>query len=153
MVRFISFLVIALVMAVSARAELLYVNSPNDGFLNLRTGPGGGFNVIMRMGHGTSVNTLEIAGNWARVEHQSGAVGWAHRKYMVRPVATPARLFVYSPGDGFLNLRTGPGSGFTIITRMYHGSWVEVLERRGNWVRVFHEYGDEGWAYIKYLRQ
>lgn len=134
-------------------AEVMIVNSPGDGFLNLRTGPGGNFAIIMEMNHGTALNTLEFSGNWARVEHESGAVGWAFRKYMVRPASGPAKLYVYSPGDGFLNLRTGPGSGFAIITRMYNGEWVEILERSGNWVRVYHEYGDEGWAYSKYLRR
>jgi N-acetylmuramoyl-L-alanine amidase len=139
--------------ALAARAEVMIVNSPGDGYLNLRTGPGGKFAIIMRMYHGTAVNTLEYAGNWARVEHESGAVGWAHRKYMVRYDAGPAKYRVYSPNDGFLNLRTGPGTGYAVIERMYNGTWVQILERSGNWVRVFHEYGSEGWAYSKYLRR
>ncbi|MDJ0824738.1 MAG: SH3 domain-containing protein [Rhodobacter sp.] len=153
MVRLFALILVSLVMAVAARAEVMIVNSPGDGFLNLRTGPGGGFAIIMEMDHGTAVNTLEFSGNWARVEHESGAVGWAHRKYMVPYAAGPAKWYVYSPGDGFLNLRTGPGTNFAVITRMYNGSWVEILERSGNWVRVFHEFGDEGWAYAKYLRK
>lgn len=142
---------VGLLFALSAQAEVMIVNSPGDGFLNLRTGPGTGFAIIMEMNHGTSVNTLEYSGNWARVEHESGAVGWAYRKNMVPYAQGPAKYRVYSPSDGYLNLRTGPGTGYAIITRMYNGSWVEVLERSGNWVRVFHEYGDEGWAYGKYL--
>ena len=141
----------ATLWALAAQAEVMIVNSPGDGFLNLRTGPGGSFAVIMEMDHGTAVNTLEYSGNWARVEHESGAVGWAHRKYMVPYASGPAKYTVYSPSDGYLNLRTGPGTSYAIITRMYNGTWVEILERSGNWVRVFHEYGDEGWAHSRYL--
>lgn len=137
--------------ALSAQAEVLVVNSPGDGFLNLRTGPGSGFDIIMEMTHGTTVNTLEYAGNWARVQHESGAVGWAFRKYMVQPASGPARYYVYSPGDGFLNLRTGPGTGFAVVARMFNGEWVEILERSGGWVRVYHQGGYEGWAFSKYL--
>lgn len=141
------------VLAVSARAEILQVNSPGDGYLNLRTGPGGKYAVIMRMYHGSHLDTLEYRGKWARVRHESGAVGWAHGDYMVRPSSGPVRLYVWSPGDGYLNLRTGPGTRYGIITRMNHGEWVEVLERRGNWARVYHEYGDQGWAYYPNLRR
>ncbi len=144
---------VALIWATTAQAEWLVVNSPNDGFLNLRTGPGGGLAIIMEMEHGTAVKTLEYSGNWARVEHESGNVGWAHRKYMVKPAAGPVRYYVYSANDGFLNLRTGPGTNFAIIRPMYNGSWVEILEQAGNWVRVYHESGDEGWAYRTYLRR
>ncbi|MEL7114924.1 MAG: SH3 domain-containing protein [Pseudomonadota bacterium] len=146
------FFVCAVVFALAARAEMMIVNSPGDGYLNLRTGPGSSFAIVQKMFHGSAVNTLEYSGNWARVEHESGAVGWAHRRYMV-PAATPtpAKLYVYSPSDGFLNLRTGPGTDFAIVTRMFNGEWVEILERRGNWVRVAHEYGAQGWAYAKYL--
>jgi len=142
-----------LICASIAQAEVRIVNSPGDGFLNLRTGPGSSFAIITQMDHGTTVNTLEISGKWARVEHESGAVGWAFRKYMVPYQAGPAKYYVFSPNDGFLNLRTGPGTNFGVISRMYNGSWVEILERSGNWVRVYHEFGDEGWAYSKYLKR
>ena len=145
------FALAATLWALVAHAEVMIVNSPGDGYLNLRTGPGGNFAVIMEMDHGTAVNTLEYSGNWARVEHETGAVGWAHRKYMVPYASGPAKYRVFSPGDGYLNLRTGPGTNYAIITRMNNGTWVEILERSGNWVRVFHEYGDEGWAHSKYL--
>ena len=143
--------VLGVLMAVAAQAEVMIVNSPGDGFLNLRTGPGGGFAIVMQMPHGSALNTLERSGNWARVEHESGAMGWAHTRYMVRHSPGPVKYYVYSAGDGFLNLRTGPGTRFSIITPMYNGTAVEILERSGNWVRVYTEYGDEGWAYSKYL--
>lgn len=151
MARLLGVLLLALTVSGVARAEVLVVNSPGDGYLNLRTGPGGNFAIIMAMDHGSAVNTLEISGNWARVEHESGAVGWAHRKYMVQPAAGRTKYFVYTPTDGFLNLRTGPGTQFAIVMRMYDGTWVEVLESQGSWVRVMHQSGAEGWASAKYL--
>ena len=48
----------ALVTATTARAERLLVNSPGDGFLNLRTGPGSQYNIIRKMYHGSAVETL-----------------------------------------------------------------------------------------------
>lgn len=142
----------ALVAPGLASAERLIVNSPGDGYLNLRTGPGSQYQIIRQMYHGSSVETLEYAGNWVRVRHESGAVGWAYREFLVRPATNPVR-YVYSPGDGYLNLRTGPGTGYQIIRRMYNGEQVKLLERSGGWVRVRHESGVVGWAFEKYLQR
>lgn len=137
------------VTATTARAETRIVNSPGDGFLNLRTGPGSNYSIIQQMYHGSSVETLEWSGNWVRVRHQSGATGWASGKYLARPAAR--WLQVYSPSDGYLNLRTGPGTKYGIIRRMYNYEGVEVLEVQGNWARVRHESGDTGWAHRRYM--
>lgn len=140
-----------LFFAFAAHAETMVVNSPGDGYLNLRTGPGSGYQVIIRMPHSSLLDTLEYAGNWARVRHESGYEGWAYRKYMVRYDPNPYGYRVYSPNDGFLNLRTGPGTNFAIITPMYNGTDVRILEWSGKWVRIETEYGQTGWAYSSYL--
>ena len=147
-----TFLAAAAAFAATARAasaETLVVTSPGDGYLNLRTGPGSKFQIIRRMYHGSTVETLEYSGNWARVRHQSGDVGWAFRQNLSRPISR--WLSVYSPSDGYLNLRTGPGTKYQVIMRMYNGEEVEVLETKGKWVRVRHYSGSVGWAYRDYL--
>lgn len=138
-----------LVTARAASAETLIVHSPGDGFLNLRTGPGTRYAIIRQMDHGSRVETLEWSGKWVRVRHQSGAVGWAYAEHLRRP-ASPSRK-IYSPRDGFLNLRTGPGTGYGIVMRMYNGERVEILDRSGKWRFVRHQSGAEGWAYVDYL--
>ncbi|HHS93831.1 MAG TPA: SH3 domain-containing protein [Rhodobacterales bacterium] len=132
-----------------AQAETLVVRSPGDGYLNLRTGPGTRYRIIRRMYNGSKVDVLEQAGNWVRVRHQSGDVGWASLKYLKRPNTKWRK--VYSPRDGYLNLRRGPGTGYAIIMRMYNGERVKILDRKGKWRYVRHENGAKGWAYVDYL--
>ena len=144
--------IIFMSFAVVANAERLRVHSPGDGFLNLRTGPGGSYAIVKQMNHGSYVNTLERSGNWVRVRHDSGANGWAYIKHLRKPVVSSNQRTVNSPGDGFLNLRTGPGSSYAIVRQMYHGQKVRILERKGSWVRVRHQSGARGWAYAKYLQ-
>ncbi len=138
--------------AIAAQAETLRVHSPGDGFLNLRTGPGSGYAIITQMDHGSYLDTLESAGKWVRVRHESGATGWAFRKHMRSLPAQTNERVISSPGDGFLNLRSGPGTGFAIVRQMYNGESVYIGERKGNWVFVQHASGATGWAYSKYLR-
>jgi len=136
--------------ASAARAERRIVHSPGDGFLNLRSGPGTRFAVIRRMPHGTGVEILEWAGAWVRVRHDSGSSGWAAIRYLRLPVSPYFRVAWTS--DGFLNLRSGPGTRFAILRPMFTGEWVQVLERSGNWVRVRHDAsGEIGWAHGRYL--
>ncbi|UYV37006.1 SH3 domain-containing protein [Rhodobacteraceae bacterium D3-12] len=154
MIRILSALMFFVLMAVSAQAEMRRVNSPGDGYLNLRTGPGSSYDIVRRMTHGAKVDVLEAKGGWLRVRHRtSGREGWAYSKYLVRPKANTLQRRVYSPGDGFLNLRSGPGGDFKILRRMHHGDRVRILERKGSWVRVRHSSGAQGWAFAKYLRQ
>ncbi|MBV7408355.1 SH3 domain-containing protein [Maritimibacter sp. DP1N21-5] len=142
----------AITLAGPATAQTHAVNSPRDGFLNLRTGPGEQFDIIGRMGHGSRVTILESAGSWVRVRHDSGTVGWCSARYLAALAVSPY-YYVYSPGDGFLNLRTGPGTRYSIIGPMYNGEEVRILERAGEWVRVRHQSGTVGWCSSKYLRQ
>ena len=155
MLRHVLATALTIMLAGAALAELRMVNSPGDGYLNLRTGPGSGYQIVRRMDHGSLVDVLETKGGWSRVRHEiSGAEGWAFRKYLAQEQSGGAVRQIWSPGDGYLNLRTGPGSDFRILRRMYHGERVDILERKGNWVRVYHHpTGARGWAYAKYLRR
>lgn len=55
-----------------------------DGCLNLRTGPGDGYQIIKVMMNGDKVEILGASGKWRKVRHKaSGKVGWAHGAYLV----------------------------------------------------------------------
>lgn len=151
---FLSMVLVAISMAPAPAADVRYVYSPSDGFLNLRTGPGTRYDIIREMYNGDRVRVVEYAGSWVRVVHQSGVRGWASAKYLVRrDAARPGRTrYVFSPNDGYLNLRTGPGTRYRIVREMYNGEYVEILEWSGNWVRVRHESGATGWASARFLR-
>jgi hypothetical protein len=74
----------------------------------------------------------------------------------------PLSQYNHANGNGFLAVRTGPGSKFQQIGELYLGDEFVVAERRGNWVLVGCMSGQcesplwgtsypEGWAYRKYL--
>lgn len=53
-------------------------------------------------------------------------------------------------GDNFLAVRTGPGTGFTEIDRLYTGNGVNICGQQGKWLRVKYG-GGSGWVYGKYV--
>jgi hypothetical protein len=54
-------------------------------------------------------------------------------------------------GDNFLSVRTGPGSGFNEITRLYTGNEVSICSRSGKWLRVIYGAGAKGWVFGRYV--
>lgn len=136
----------------------MIVHAPRDGFLNLRAGPSTDYYVIRKMREGSSVIVLARPGKWYKVRHQSGAVGWAHSKFL-RPVRDTThetgdrtRFWVNAPKHGTLNLREHASPRARIVLRMRQGSEVEALGRRGDWRLVRHKAtGKIGWAHADYL--
>jgi hypothetical protein len=55
-------------------------------------------------------------------------------------------------GDNFLSVRTGPGTGFTEIDRIYNGDRVSICSRQGRWLRVNYGNG-KGWVSGKYIAE
>jgi Caspase domain/Bacterial SH3 domain len=53
-------------------------------------------------------------------------------------------------GDNFLAVRTGPGTGFQEIDRIFTGDKVSICSRQGKWYRVKYG-GGAGWVYGRYI--
>lgn len=66
-------------------------------------------------------------------------------------------------GDGFLAVRSGPGTNYRKIDELYNGDWVFVLAERGQWFGVAYGVGMEtacrsipssaprGWVHSKWI--
>ncbi len=68
----------------------------------------------------------------------------------------------HAAGNGFLAVRSGPGSGYRQVGELYRGDRVSVYDRRGSWYAVTCMSGrctnplwgpsyPQGWVYGKYL--
>lgn len=53
-------------------------------------------------------------------------------------------------GDNFLAVRTGPGTGFQEIDRIFTGDKVSICSSKGKWYRVKYG-GGSGWVYGRYV--
>lgn len=113
--------------------------------LNLRSGPGTGYSILLTMPKGSTVTVLSSSGDWSKVTYQ-GTTGYAYSAYL----ATDAGTRYYTTTG--LNLRTGPGTGYSIILTMPKGSSVTVYSIAGNWAKLTYS-GRSGYAYAPYLSQ
>ncbi len=111
--------------------------------LNLRSGPGTSYSILLTMPEGSSVTVLSTSGSWSKVTYQ-GTTGYAYSAYLAAPSGT-----TYYTTTG-LNLRTGPGTGYAIILTMPKGSRVTVYSIASNWAKLSYS-GRTGYAYAPYL--
>lgn len=140
-------------VASAALAQTYTAQGMSDGYLNLRAGPGTSHGIITRLYPGNEVTRLAKRGNWLQVRLSNGETGWASANFLVRVVSSNGPLLYVQPtSDGFLALRTGPGTNYKLRQRMPTGSEVRMIGRSGNWIKVRAANGSTGWAYSKYLK-
>lgn len=154
---------------IAAGAPHLVVNTA---YLNVRTGPGIGHGILTTVRGGAKMPVLMIAsGNvWYQVQSPAG-VGWVNRTYTVTrgSFAGVAREGIPGPTDlgsgtdipahaphlvvntAFLNVRSGPGAGHSIVTVVKGGMKLLVTEidSGGVWYRVETSAGP-GWVNSSY---
>lgn len=139
-----------------------------DGPLNLRTGPSMGNSVITVMPYGAALSlTGEAAGGFVSVVY-NGTSGWAHSDYLgnsgaAAPAPAPSEPSQPSnPGVGDtvvgtmrttdrLNMRSGPGTSFGIITTLVNGATVEIMGNAENGFYPVRYGGNKGWMHGDWL--
>ena len=126
--------------AITAQAAETRVTTAN---LNMRTGPGTGYAIILTIPKGTALSVESYSGTWAKVTY-GGKTGYCSTTYL----AAPSAVIRYTTDE--LNLRTGPGTGYAIILAMPVGSKVEMLSAADGWAKVTYE-GTTGYASTAYL--
>ncbi len=161
MFRLLAFLMAFGLASAAAATEgpRLYINAPNDGFLNLRTGPATSYHVLEKMAHGSKVTLLAQPGQWAKLyHHKTDTIGWAHGRFLSHdkphkpkpPQQENGQRWVDAP-YGDLNLRKGPGTNYTVLRKIHNGMRVDVLGQSGKWRLVQLDSGLIGWAHKAYL--
>ena len=65
--------------------------------------------------------------------------------------AAATQLYVDAPKDGYLNLRTGPSTGYHVIAKMKHGSPIHAIAATGKWYKVRTQHGSVGWAHSGFM--
>ena len=116
--------------------------------VNFRTGPGLTFSVILVIPNGSTVNTTGSVQNGYTQLTYNGTTGWVASQYVsVSGGTTTATVF-----DGALNLRTGPGTQYPVITVMPNGATVTITGSLQNGYYPVRYGTTNGFAAAAYLR-
>ncbi len=137
--------------------------------LNVRSGPGVGFDVIGSVSGGAKLPVVQLGADnlWHQVTSPFGT-GWVNSSFTVgrgdfsslRTQRDPASTSVNLSGDTprcvvnthRLNVRSGPGAGHNVLTSVAGGTQLAVLGLSGdrNWYLVEGAFG-QGWLHNDYV--
>jgi len=154
------------VVALAAAAPLLFAltnptGSINEGRLNVRQGPGKGYTPITSIGVG---DDFEIVGRtsdnyWLHILAADGVDGWIASStvqttvpFSEFPVTAESEPFGFV-NTGRLNMRTGPGTTYPIITTLDQYTEVGLIARStdGVWFKVRYNTSTIGWMHAGYI--
>ena len=137
-------------MKASAAEVSSYVGAvtTQGGSLYVRKAPELGSTILTSLKKGSYVTLMEKSGNWWKVEYAQNRFGYCYASYITPVEGTAAA--VDTDGD-ILNVRTGPGTGYSRITALPHGTIVMVRSTENGWSRILYHGTKMGYVSAKYL--
>lgn len=125
----------------AAQARMVSVNQED---VNIRSGPSTRYRVKWQVGKGFPLKVIASKGKWRKVRDFENDVGWIYGPLTGRQ----AHLVVKKP---VVNLRSGPGTSYAIVTQAKYGVVFRTEKRVKGWVKVRHQSGVSGWVARKLL--
>ena len=148
------------VMALALSATASFANS-NEGTvtadaLNVRSGPSTSYGITTKLYKGDKVEILETSNGWHKIKASNGKIGWVSGDYIKvssgstsQPSTSTTKATVTATS---LNVRSGAGTSYSVITKLPKGTVVDVLESASNgWKKIKTSGGTTGWASGDYL--
>jgi len=135
--------------------------------LNVRSGPGTTFSRITTVAMNSLLSVQQKQGDWLQVRLPSGQTGWVAGQHTAAvttsaPATPPATNMPTTPptatpnmpsssemtavvNTGILNVRSGPGADFELLTSVARNSRLPVLQSQGDWLEVLLPSSQTGW--------
>lgn len=135
--------------------------------VNLRNGPGTeGTRVMTTITSGQSVTIIETGKyngldgyNWSRIRLGNGTQGYLVSEYLTEVAQTNYQIaYVNCNADGKVNIRSGIGTGYSVVTSVRKDNKVTVLQKAAGtangytWDKIVTADGLEGYIANNYLR-
>ncbi len=130
-----------LLMSSTSFAKMVSINA--DG-VNIRNGPGENNDIKWEYGKGIPLYVISEKDDWYEIKDFENDIGWVY-KSLTSP--TPYMIVKANKGSNKkINIRSGPGTGFTIVAKAYYGVVFKTIEQKNGWVKVEHDSGTVGWV-------
>jgi len=115
--------------------------------LNVRASASASSAVVATLRKGSYITLLSRSGSWWKVEYGKNRYGYCHADYITPVQGTPVTVNV----DSALNVRSGPGTGYSRQATLYRGEVVLLLTSSGGWSRVLYHGTKTGYVSSRYL--
>lgn len=117
--------------------------------LNVRSQPSTSSAIIGSLPRGSYVTLLDKSGSWWQVQLPGGTTGYCYASYIDEVAGSEAMTIAtqWSP----LNIRSGPSTSYSILTRLAKGTTVVKLSTSGSFARILYDGTRLGYASLSYL--
>jgi len=119
--------------------------------VNVRSGPGTNFGVITQVGLNEKLSVLDKSGDWYKVQLAYGGTGWVagwlvsiEAPWLPKQPQAAGKVAVIS--GSCVNVRSGPGTGYSIIAQVGNGERYQVVETSGDWHKIRLNDSSVGWV-------
>ena len=141
-----------------------YITSKNGNDVNVRVGAGSGYALAGSLKVGTKIRVQGKTDSWFKIKTPDGKLkGYVKEKFVTRdyvaPTPTPnpdgspsgKTMTVNTPDGQPVNMRKGPGKGYSNVCRVNNGEKVIVVGSEGQWAHVYYNklYGYIMYEYLK----
>ena len=116
--------------------------------LNLRSGAGTSFSVLLVIPNGATVNTTGAVQNGYTQLVYNGTTGWSASQYLSVSGGTTAAVVA----DGPLNLRSGPGTNFSVLALMPTGASLTITGALTSGYYPVNYNGTAGYAAAEFIQ-
>ncbi len=151
--------ILLVLMTATAMASTVYAYSENGKSINVRTGPGRGYDAIISVAYGTKMELLDESNGWSHV--QIGDVeGYIQSTFVTANAPTPKKTdatssvrrnaWIYSSNGGNVYLRKEASRQSNALASLDWGTQVVVTETGSTWSRV-EVNGIGGYIMTRYL--
>ena len=114
--------------------------------LNMRSSANTSASIITTIPSGTVVTVLSSSNGWDYVEY-NGQKGYCSSNYLTATNEVPTVKKITTAN---LNMRTGAGTSYSVITTIPSGTVVDVLSTSNGWAKIKYN-GQEGYVSETYL--
>lgn len=114
--------------------------------LNVRSGPGTSYSVIFQLSKGTTVTTISKTNGWYKITY-NGKTGYVSSTYLTVTESTGTKGTVTA---SVLNIRSGPGTSYSVLFQLSSGTSVTVVSKSNGWYKINYN-GNTGYASASYI--
>ena len=136
-------------------SKTAYVNTPGS-TLNVRSGPGTNSSIVGTLKHGEKITVTEENASWYKLTF-NGKAGYVSRSFVSdsqpsasAPGTSTQKTGTVNSATG-LNVRSGPGTNYSIVGGLSNGAKVTITGQSGSWYKI--KYGtSEAWISSSFVK-
>jgi len=133
-----------------------YVNTPGS-TLNVRAGAGTNFSILGSLKHGEKITVTEENSAWYRITF-NGKTAYVSRSFVSdsqpsggASAGSPSQTAGTVNSPTGLNVRSGPGTNYSIVGGLSNGTKVTITGQSGSWYKI--KFGStEAWVSASFIK-